>query len=388
MPDANAFICTTCGKSYPVDAHEWLCSCGGLFDLEERPAFAPTLIDQTQTGLWRYGRLFGLDPKWSPVGLGEGGTPLLRVKWEGLPVHFKLESLNPTGSFKDRGAATLVTALAGQGAPRVVADSSGNVGSSLAAYTARAGVACEVCVPNTVAGPKLRQMEAYGAEVIEIRGRREYAALAAWAAAAHGATYASHVYNPFFIAGIETLAFELWEQLGKRPPGAILLPVGNGTLLLGVFEGFRRLHQAGAVRRLPRLIAVQAEVCAPVFAAFHAGQKGSKEPGELTPSASSSIGGQHTVCTSTGLADSIAIARPRREEQIVRAVRESGGAVVTVTEKEIGLTHQHLASQGFDVEPTAAAAVAALARAPQELMEAGPIVIPLTGHGLKARARG
>lgn len=368
MAEPNTLICTTCGKIYALTTRDWRCACGGLFDLKDWPSLDTSLLDAGQPGLWRYRAWLPLAADWPPVSLGEGGTPLLRTEWAGRPLHFKLEHLSPTGSFKDRGAAVLVTALRGLGIERVVEDSSGNAGAALAAYAARAGIACEVCVPVGAPGPKLAQMTTYGAEVIEIRGRREYAALAAWAAAAHGAYYASHVYNPYFQAGIETTAYELWEQLGQRAPGALVVPTGNGTLLLGLYRGFQRLHQAGLSDRLPRLFAVQAAACAPIYHAF-AGDQAVVEPATPEPT----------------VASGIAVAQPARGAQILEAVRATGGDVLGVTEEEILKTHTQLAYVGFHVEPTSAATVAALAHLPPT---EEPVVVPLTGHGLKFQAEG
>jgi threonine synthase len=367
MSGSNSFICTTCGKIYPLDSRDWRCSCGGLFDLETWPAFDAARIDPAQPGLWRYQRMLPLDPAWEPVMLGEGSTPLLSLEWFGQGMHFKLESVSPTGCFKDRGASVLVTALRGLGIQNVVEDSSGNAGASLAAYAARAGIACDVCVPHMAAGPKLAQMAAHGAEVIQISGKREYAALAAWAAAAHGAYYASHVYSPFFLAGIETLAYELWEQLGRVAPGALVLPVGNGTLLLGVYRGFRRLQQAGLIEQLPRLLGVQVSSCAPIYQAFHDGHE------TTTP-----------VAPAPTIASGIAIGQPARGAQILAAVRATGGAVLCVAEEEIEPARNQLARRGFYVESTSAVAIAALPELPQSSY-AGPLVALLTGHGLKAQ---
>ncbi|MFC2037481.1 pyridoxal-phosphate dependent enzyme, partial [Chloroflexota bacterium] len=272
MIESNAFVCAACGRTYPLDTRDWWCTCGGLFDLQTWPPLEAKQIDAAQPGLWRYRNLLPLHPDWVPVTLGEGNSPLLPVDWQGQPVHFKLESQAPTGSFKDRGMTVLVTALRGLGIRSVVEDSSGNAGASLAAYAAHAGIACEICVPDTAAGPKLAQMATHGAEVIQIKGKREYAALAAWAAAAHGAYYASHVYNPYFLAGTETMALELWEQLDHRAPAAIVLPVGNGSLLLGAYRGFCRLHAAGLIPDLPCLFAVQAAACPPIYQAFRDGR--------------------------------------------------------------------------------------------------------------------
>jgi threonine synthase len=366
MAEPNTLICTTCGKTYALTTRDWRCACGGLFDLKNWPTLDATLLDADQPGLWRYRAWLPLAADWPPVALGEGGTPLLHTEWAGRPLHFKLEHLSPTGSFKDRGAAVLITALRGLGIDRVVEDSSGNAGAALAAYTARAGLTCEVCVPASAAGPKLAQMVACGAEVIEIRGRREYAALAAWAAAAHGAYYASHVYNPYFRVGIETAAYELWEQLGRRAPGALVIPTGNGTLLLGLHHGFQRLHLAGLSNRLPRLFAVQAAACAPIYRAFAEGRS-TIEP----------------VASEPSVATGIAIAQPAHSAQILAVVRATGGSVLSVTEEEITEARTQLAHAGFYVEPTSAAAVAALAHLPPA---DEPLVVPLTGHGLKSQA--
>ncbi len=368
MIGANHFICTQCHATYPPDIREWRCPCGGLFDLADRPPFDPASIDATRPGLWRYRALLPLDPAWQPVTLGEGDTPLLQADWQGQTLLFKLESLQPTGSFKDRGFALLTTALRGLGIRRVVEDSSGNAGASLAAYAARAGIACEICVPDTAAGPKLIQMAAHGAEVIQIKGKREYAALAAWAAAAHGAYYASHVYNPFFLAGIETLAYELWEQMGHSAPAALVLPAGNGTLFLGIYNGFCRLLQAGLIPRLPRFFAVQAAACPPIYDAFCSGAE------EVKP-----------VNPAPTIACGIAVGQPARGHQVLAAVRATAGRVVQVTDEEVLRAHSRLARQGFYVEETSAAAVAALNGLQEALPQPneGPVVVPLTGHGLK-----
>lgn len=370
MSESNVFVCAACERPHPLDTRDWRCACGGLFDLQTWPPFDATQIDKTQPGLWRYRRLLPVDPAWEPVTLGEGNTPLIPVEWEGQSLHFKLESLSPTGSFKDRGATVLVTALRGMGIQRAVEDSSGNAGASLAAYAARAGITCEICVPNTAAGPKMGQIGAYGAKVVQIKGKRAYAALAAWAAAAHGAYYASHVYNPYFLAGTETMAYELWEQLGHRAPAALVLPVGSGTLLLGAHRGFQRLYRAGLIGRQPRMLAVQAAACGPVYQAFHEGWD-TVEPVTSGPTAASGI----------------AVGQPARGAQILEAVRASNGTVVTVMEEEIEQARNRLACQGFFVEQTSAVSVAALARLREQLptLAEEPIIVPLTGHGLKTQ---
>ncbi len=366
MTQTNNFVCTRCQRSYPLDSREWVCECGGLFEFDRRSPFDPASFDRHMPGLWRYRAMLPLDPAWKPVTLGEGGTPLVEILWDQHLIHLKMECMAPTGSFKDRGAALLVTALQGLGVRRVVEDSSGNAGASLSAYAARAGIECEVCVPVSASGPKRAQMAAYGSEVIEIKGKREYAALAAWAAAAHGAYYASHVYSPYFLAGTETLAYELWEQLDGSAPAALVLPTGNGTLFMGIYQGFQRLHRAGFIDSLPPMFAVQAAACAPIY---HAYVEGNTETKAIKPGPT--------------VASGIAIGNPARGSQILAAVRATGGAVVTVAEEEIETVYTRLARLGFFVEKTSAAPIAALKVLADTLPSRGPVVVPLTGHGLK-----
>lgn len=354
-----------------MDSRDWLCRCGGPLDLSAQPGFDESRIDRRRGGLWRYRAFLPLDPAWEDVTLGEGCTPLVSASLGGRPVYLKLEYVTPTGSFKDRGAAVLLTALRGLGIDRVVEDSSGNAGASIAAYSARAGIRCEVCVSDSAAGPKLRQIVAYGADVIEVRGRREYAALAAWAAAAHGAYYASHVYNPFFLAGIETLAFDLWEQLGNDAIDAVLMPVGNGTLLLGLYSGFQRLRTAGLIRQMPRLLGVQAEACAPLVEGFRLGRS---EPGAVEPSPTAASG--------------IAISQPARGRHVLSAVRATDGCLLAVREDEIVESQGLLGSMGFHSEPTSAVAVAAMRQVDEILSKGDTLVVILTGHGLKTEQSG
>lgn len=369
MSASDTYLCASCGKHHPASGIDWRCSCGGLFELGNWPPFDPAAIDADQRSHWRYRRLLPLDPSWEAVTLGEGNTPLLAVEWQKRPVLFKMESMGPTGSFKDRGASVLVTALRGLGIERVVEDSSGNAGASLAAYAARAGLKCKIYVPPAAAGPKLDQMRFHGAHVVEIAGTRHDAALAAWAAARDGTRYASHVYDPFFLAGIETLAYELWEQLGRRAPGAIVLPVGNGTLLLGIHRGFDRLRAAGLIEHRPILLAVQAEACSPVAQAI-------QQRHDMV----------QQVAVAPTLASGIAVARPARGAEILSAIRASEGTAVAVKEQEIVDTRNELARLGLYVEGTSAVAVAALAHlAPRaaKIGAEGPTVVLLTGHGLK-----
>ncbi len=297
------------------------------------------------------------------LSLGEGDTPLIPIEHQGNTVHIKNEGLNPTGSFKDRGTAVLVSALAAEGVDSAVEDSSGNAGASFAAYAARAGWSTKIFVPDYASGPKRWQIEAHGAEVVRILGPRSAATEAAIAEVEAGAVYASHAHLPHGLAGMATLAFELYEQLG-REPGALILPVGQGTLLLGAHRGFLALRRAGLIERLPKLIGVQALACAPLWAVHSGGA-----------SALQWVQERETV------AEGIRILRPLRGDEVLAAVAESQGTFVAVEEEEIVAGREQLARFGFFVEPTSAVVWPAYQKTLEDL--AGPVVMVLTGTGLK-----
>lgn len=360
-------VCPACGRTYTADARRWRCDCGGALDLRFVPSFVPTQTLGRPATLWRYREALPLDGE-EAVSLGEPCTPLLPLTFAEGTVLVKQEQLFPTGSYKDRGAAVLMTFLRAQGVRRIVEDSSGNAGSAIAAYAARAGIACDIYVPVGTSPAKIQQIEAYGATAHLIPGPRERAAEAV-RAAAECYVYASHVYNPWFLQGTKTFAYETAEQLGWRAPDAVVLPVGNGTLLLGAFIGFRELREAGIINRMPRLIAVQAAGCAPLAKAFVAG---SDLPAEITPGAT--------------VAEGIAITRPARGAEILAAVRATQGSFITVSEQEIGDSLRTCCQHGWFIEPTAAAAIAGARRYAGAGSEGRTIVTAFTGHGLKAAA--
>lgn len=362
-----SFRCAACGRDYPVETPRWNCACGGPFELVGGPRFSKAGIDPREWGLWRYRAML---PVAERISLGEGLTPLIPLELFGLEAHLKLEFLMPTGSFKDRGTAVLVSFLKQQAIKEVVEDSSGNAAASLAAYCARAGIRARIFVPSYASPAKLKQIEVYGAELVPVPGSRADAARASEAAAKAGSYYASHYWNPFVLEGLKTFAYELAEQLDWRAPDNLIFPSGHGTFLLGAYLGFRELAQAGAIPRLPRLFAAQAEACAPLAEGFRLGLAG---PAEVTPGET--------------IAEGIRIARPVRGQQVLKAIRETGGEVVTVSDSEAVEAQCKLARLGLFVEPTSAVALAGLKR----LLERGSIrpgqltVVPLTGSGLKSK---
>jgi threonine synthase len=329
--------------------------------------FDPGLIDASDGSIWRYRRLYGVDFDEPTARLGAGGTPLLPAHVAGREVLVKLEYLAPTGSFKDRGTALMVNLLAHQGATRIADDSSGNAGASVAAYAARAGMVAEIYVPAYASPAKQAQIAVYGAEVHPIPGPRAAAKVACHEAAERGVVLASHAYHPGFLVGQLSTAWELWEQLDRRAPDWIVVPVGQGVHLLGLWLGFRRLRAAGLVDRLPRLVAVQAKRLAPLCRAFEEGL-------EEVPA---------VEAAGASVAEGLAIAEPVRGWRLLQAVRETEGTCVAVEEAAIVEAQKRLARQGFYVEPTSATAVAAMEPVAAVAGAGETMVVPLTGSGLK-----
>lgn len=350
------FRCPNCAKA-SVDVRRWRCECGAPFALEDSLPFSREAIDTGTPGLWRYRAML---PVTEIISLGEGQTPLVEVELHGQKVACKLEYLAPTGSFKDRGTSVLVSALVEMGIKRVVEDSSGNAGASLAAYCARAGIEAQIYVPAHASPEKLAQIEAYGAKLIPISGPRDRAAQEAQKAAQRD-YYASHYWNPLPLEGIKTEAYETCENLGWRAPEKVVVPVGQGTHLLALYRGFRDLLKAKLIEKIPRLYGVQAIGCAPLYEAFH--RHASTQP-------------RPTV------AEGISIREPIRGREVLEAVRATEGEMLAVTDEETLQARDIIARRGLYVEPTSAVAVAALKQLPPHLE--GVTVISLTGSGLKS----
>ncbi|HYB69382.1 MAG TPA: threonine synthase [Candidatus Bathyarchaeia archaeon] len=363
------YVDPSTGDTYPLTEARWRADNGHYLNLAPGPGLTRRDIDGTRRSVWRYARALLIGAEHA-VTLGEGGTPLLDGDWNGAPVHYKLEFMMPTGSFKDRGTTVLVSYLKSRGVSRLLEDSSGNAGASLAAYAAAAGLACRILVPETASYPKIAQIAACGADVVTIRGSRQDVAEAALRQSAE-LFYASHNWQPFFVEGTKTLAYELWEQAGFRAPDNVVVPLGYGSNVLGAERGFAELVRSGEIGRRPRLFGVQAAGCAPLAAAFREGV-------------------EHLVPTEirTTMAEGIATPRPTRVAEVLRAVRDTGGSIVAVEEAEILHALRQLARRGLYVEPTSAAAAAGLTR----LLASGTIrpqeytVLVLTGSGLKASA--
>ena len=350
---------------YPLYSHQLVC-------LECERATGPTLDLHCPRcgGLYRleyHDPPVGYEPRrpWIPVSLRHGWTALQALPAAG-GFTAKLEFLSPTGSFKDRGAAMLVAGARAFGVREFVEDSSGNAGAALAAYGAAAGMRAHIFLPSSAPPVKRAQVEAVGGVAHPVEGLREAVSEAARRFADdRKLPYLSHNLSPYFSEGMKGVAWELRDQYYPKPPPAhIVLPVGNGSLLLGLQRGFEDLLEAGKIERLPRLHAAQAEAVAPLVAAVNGAP-----PRAPRPTA----------------ADGIAVAEPPRLAEMVAALRATNGAAVAVSEEAILESQRELGGCGLWVEPTSAAAVAGLEllRGDGTIADDAEVVIPLTGHGLK-----
>ncbi len=360
------FFCSNCNRFYPLQPSRWRCDCGSFLDLEfESKFFIERILIRGPT-LWRYREAIPIHHEASILSMNEGFTPLEEIEFDGYRTLIKIDYLFPTGSYKDRGATVLISKMKEWGVQKVVEDSSGNAGSAIAAYCARAEIACKIYVPQDTSSEKTVQIQAYGATLKKVRGSRERTAEVAIEAASK-IPYASHCWNPFFLHGTKTFAFEVWEQMGWKAPDVLVLPIGHGTLFLGATMGFRELKEAGMIKRIPRLVGVQSVLCAPLYQAFRKGWR------ETRPTKK-----EETI------AEGIAISEPVRGRQILEAIQETDGEILVVTEEEIRKALMEMGRKGHFIEPTSAATIAGLKKYFRKRRRRETVVSTLTGTGLKS----
>ena len=343
--------CSACGATRDADGLPGVCERCGQPYLVRYPATpspqAKRLLRERRRSMWRYREWLPLLPGEEPVSLGEGGTPLLRVDRLAAMHGFarlwvKEEGVNPTGSFKARGLAAAVTRAAAGGATRCVVPTAGNAGVALAAYAARAGVRARVYAPQTTPATILAQIRSFGAELLTLDGHIGDCGKAARAYAAEsGAVDVSTLREPYRIEGKKTLGLELAEQLGWTLPDVVVYPTGGGTGLIGMWKAFQELAAAGWARGGgPRFYTVQSSGCAPVVQAFASGAD------RCTP-----WPGPQTV------AAGLRVPAPLGDRLMLRALRESGGGAVAVTDEALSAAARELQTvEGIDAAPEGGAA--------------------------------
>ena len=363
------YQCVKCRNTYQISPLRYKCDCGNALNLVSDSHRVLNPQSPAAMSLWRYRDALPIDAETEIVTLGEGMTPLVPLDAD-RPEHLvKLDYLCPTGSYKDRGAAVLLTHLKALGVKAVVEDSSGNAGAAIAAYSARAGIRCTIYCPAATSKGKLRQISAYGAELKLVPGNR-MATTEAVKVAAETTCYASHNWHPFFLEGTKTLAYEIVEQLGWHAPTHVICPVGFGSIYLGLFIGFRELQAQGVISTTPRLLGVQPDVCCPIYNA------------DVENAASISRMAQ----TEKTLAEGITAELPIRGDLILEALRSTNGAFTTINDEDVRSGISTLATKGIYVEPTSAVLVKAYQKFQQaEVIQEGDLTVSiLTGIGLKA----
>lgn len=376
MPAEKGLVCIRCQAQSAWGSMGRCAACGGVL----RPVYPDTALAslariEPGPGIDRYRAT--LPPSHPLPDLGEGATPLVPSRRLGpalgLDVRFKLEGCNPSGSFKDRPAATALALAQERGAGGVLTASSGNAGSAIAAYAAAAGLPGVILLEPGNPPPKLRQMLAYEARVVSVEGvfqrGPEAAAGLVLDLAERLNYYPAFVWapvNPYLLEGIKTVAYEVAAQWGGAPE-VVVCPVGGGDTLTAVWRGFEDLRRAGVVERTPRMVGVQSEAAAPLVRAIEAGAD--RVP--TLPEASSRVSGINVAFSG---------------DHALAAVQQSGGTAVAVPDEAIFQAQARLArEEGLWVEPASAAPVAALEILRQQgAVEAGErVVCLLTGAGFK-----
>ena len=360
------FYCSKCGKRESVTTRKAHCECGGLWKLDfTPPKFDCTEIDRDEWSMFRYREFMALrDETWRDITLGEGMTPIVPLD---VDVLLKMDYFMPTLSFKDRGAAVLVAHCKSIGIDSVVQDSSGNAGNSVAAYCAKAGIKCEIFVKDGTSPKKIDMIRAHGAACTIVPGSRDHCAdVCREKVEREGVYYANHVYNPFFYEGTKTYIYEVYEQL-HRIPANIVIPVGNGTLFLGVMHGLEHLLESGCIDKMPQIIALQTETCDPLL---QAAEQGMTEPADIIP--------EETI------AEGIAIGKPMRGAEILEYVRKYAIRFIHAPEDRILDARKALALKGIYCEYTTAANYAAYLAYCEKYGPTPDSLITMCGAGLKS----
>uniref|UniRef100_A0A7J3ZIW0 Pyridoxal-phosphate dependent enzyme n=1 Tax=Fervidicoccus fontis TaxID=683846 RepID=A0A7J3ZIW0_9CREN len=359
------YKCVRCGWRAPESPLYWSCPrCGGILELEyEKSATLPDAREllKCRMGVWCFKHQlprFGLYPT-----LGEGFTPVLEVVVEGRRVALKLENLNPTGSFKDRGTPVAIASALKSGYKILCEDSSGNAGISTSCYARAYGLEPVIAVPKGISRGKLDVLSLCGAKILFGENREDARRRAVELWRSGSVLYIPHTHMPHHVEGMKTLAYEIFYQLSDMPTH-VFVPTSSGSGLLGLYLGFKELKEWGYIDRIPKLIAVQSAHVFPLYRALK-----NRDP---------------PIVESESLADGLALKSPPRLELMLKAIVDSKGDVVTVTNNMIRKHLKLLALRGILVEPTSAAGLAGFeAYVSASGEEPGSPLVVVTGSGLK-----
>lgn len=361
--------CLSCGYETQIDQHTILCpKCGGLLEIIIEPPKDFSLSKLKGRGVWRYKDLIPGYYK-SIISINEGNTALIKSTNINKQLYFKFEGLNPTGSFKDRGMTVAVSSAVSLNYKTVIAASTGNTAASAAAYAARAGIKSFIVLPKgKVALGKLAQSVLYGAIILEVDGSFDVAMEAVMRLYRDlKIVYPLNSFNPWRLEGQKTIAFEIMEDIGV--PENVIVPVGNAGNIYAIWKGFNELLKIGIIDKVPRMIGVQAEGASPIANAII---KGKNEP--------DFIENPDTVATA------IRIGKPVNWQKAMKAIKESKGTAIVVSDSEILEAQKTLArKEGIGAEPASAAALAGYFKAINNgiIDKDEKTVLILTGHSLK-----
>lgn len=374
----HTWCCSACGRRYRPDRVRYVCSCpaAGRLELALDPASVPT-VTLGERSLWRYVSLLPLAPADAGVRLVRerfpaGWTTLHRA--ERLAAFLGISELwikdefgNPTGSLKDRASAVVVASALRLGQRVIATASSGNAATALAAAAAAVGMASVVFVPARASADRVRRLSELGAHVLVVEGDYDAAVRLSLAACDRWGWYCrTTAINPYTTQGKKTAGLEIAEQLGWQAPDVLVAPVGDGNILVGLYQGFRDAFRLGWIERLPRIVGVQADGAPAVYRAWSSGAD------------------QVTTAPADTVAGGIAVGYPLDGARAVAAVRATGGVVVTVPDKEILAAVRTVGRlEGVRAEPSSATAVAALpGLVSGGLIRAGErVVVVNTGDG-------
>ncbi len=365
-----SLVCIECGRVYERE-DVYTCECGGLLEVRIDETEIDFRLDGKDLRVWKYRSLLPVNIE--PISLREGGTPLYECdrigKEVGCKVFVKHEGANPSGSFKDRGMTVGVTKAIELKKNAVACASTGNTSASMAMYAAKAGIKAYVLLPaGKVALGKVAQALMHGARVIGIRGNFDQALALIRQICAIKGFYLLNSVNPFRLEGQKTIAYEIVDELGFVPD-KVVLPVGNAGNISAIWKGFKELKRFGLIDSLPEMVGVQAEGANPIYRAVKEGR------GDIEP-----------VLNPETIATAIRIGQPVNAKKALRAIYESKGTVVQVSDEEITKAQKDLASkEGIGVEPASAASVAGLRKLAEngEVEKDETVVCITTGHLLK-----
>ena len=360
--------CLSCNSEFPLQQDLITCpKCGGLLEIIVHPPKDFSFKNLRGKGVWRYRELIAGEYK-KIITLNEGNTPLIRSN-HNENAYFKFEGANPTGSFKDRGMTVAISSAVTLNYKVVVAASTGNTAASAAAYASRAGLKSYIVLPKgKVALGKLAQSILYGTTILEVDGSFDVAMSSVMRLYKElKIVYPLNSFNPWRLEGQKTIAFEIAEEIGV--PDNIIVPVGNAGNIYAIWKGFKELQGIGVIDKIPRMIGVQAEGAAPIAKAI---EKGSDTP--------EFVNNPETVATA------IRIGKPVNWQKAMKAIKDSKGTAISVSDNEILNAQRQLArNEGVGAEPASAAAYAGYLKLLSEnkLDKNEKTVMILTGHALK-----